>query len=279
MSYRRNASLIVLVGLAVPAMGVEARGSAVPFSYTVQDRSVSASSSTTGFARGGTSSVPVTDPQSKSEQATGFGNFNGNVAVESSLGPQSAGASASAIQQSTLGGTGFSASGAVMADSVLGTGGPANSTGNSVFQITFDVSQAESFAFSANLIAMTNSAAPNAATTSISLANVKTGQSIINPFSAVSLSDYTVDGTLAAGTYSFKLDSQATSENGNDDSVNYSVSLADGPVASSAEEIGPGNNPSPVPLPSSGLTALVMLGAWGAVGLVRRRYRGFARMP
>jgi len=268
MSYRRSASLIVLAGLAVPAMGIEARGSAVPISYTAQDRSVSANSFVTGFARGGTSSVPVTDPQSKSQLANGFSDFNGNVAVESSIGPQSAGASASAIQQSTLGSTGFSASGSVMANSVLGTGGPENSTGNSVFQITFDVSQAESFVFSANLIAMTNSA--NAASTSISLTNAKTGESIINPFSAVSLSDYTVDGTLVPGTYSFSLDTQATSEAGNDDSVNYSVSLTDGPVAASAaEEIG--QIPSAVPLPSSGLTAFVMLCAAGAAGLVRRR--------
>src|SRR5277367_547942 len=98
MKYRRSASLVVLGGMAALAMGAEARGSAVPFSYTAQDRSVSASSSATGFARGGTSSAPVTHQQSESLQANGFGDFNGSAAVDSSIGPQSAGASASAVQ-------------------------------------------------------------------------------------------------------------------------------------------------------------------------------------
>ena len=268
MKYRGSASSIVLVGMAALVMGAEARGSAVPISYTAQDRSVSASSSTTGFARGGTSSAPVSHQQSESQQANGFGEFNGNVAAASSIGPQSAGASAAAMQQSTLGNTGFSASGSVMADSVLGTGGPANSIGSSVFQITFDVSQVESYVFTANLSA----ADLDAATASISLTRTKSGRNIFTPITSVSLSDYTIDGILAPGHYSFKLDTQVTSEDAKDDSINYSISLADGPVTSAVEGITQGC-PSAVPLPSSGLTASVMLCAAGMVGLLRRRIR------
>jgi hypothetical protein len=268
---RRSASLIVLAGMAALAIGAEARGSAVPFSYSAQDRSVSANSSTTGFARGGTSSAPLTNRQSESQQANGYGDFSGNVAADSSIGPQSAGASASAMQQSTLGGTGFSASGSVVADSVLGTGGPANSTGSSVFQITFDVSQAESYVLTANLGAMINPAEPDAATASITLTSTETGNNIIAPITA--LSDHTIDGILKAGTYSFKLDTQVASEGENYDSINYSISLTDGPVVASAADGINQVGPSAVPLPSSGLTALVMLCAWGLAGWLRRLIR------
>jgi hypothetical protein len=274
--HRGSASLIVLAGVAVLAIGVEARGSAVPISYTAQDRSVSASSSATGFPRGGTNPSPVTNQQSESQQASGDGDFSGNVAAQSSVGPQSAGASSSAVQQSTLGDTGFSASGSVTADSVFGTDGPANSSGSSMFQITFNVAQAEAYVFTANLTAITDPGEPGATMASIKLTKAKGGKNIITPITSVSLSNYTVDGTLKPGNYTFTLDTQAASNDQNFDSVNYSISLVDGSAGTSngglAPVAGVGSS-SAVPLPSSGLTAAVMLSVLGIAGLMRRWIR------
>jgi hypothetical protein len=269
--------LIVLAGMAVLTIGVEARGSAVPISYTAQDRSVSASSSATGFPRGGTNPAPVTNQQSESQQASGDGDFSGNVAAQSSVGPQSAGASSSAVQQSSLDDTGFSASGSVTADSVFGTDGPANSSGSSIFQITFNVAQAEAYVFTANLTSITDPGEPGATTASITLTKAKGAKNnIITPITSVSLSNYTVDGTLKPGNYTFTLDTQATSNDENFDSVNYSISLVDGSADTSAGGLAPapvGGGSSAVPLPSSGLNAAAMLSVLGIAGLARRWIR------
>jgi len=269
--------LLALAGAAGLFAAATARGSQVSISYLTQDRSVSASSSATGFARGGTSSAPVTDVQNEAQHAANKGDFTGDATANSTIGPQGADASATAAQQSSLTSAGFSDSGSVTSDTVFGTGGPANSSSSSVFQITFKVSQAESYTLTVNLGASTDPAEPGATVSTISLAN-KAGKNVFTPITSVKLSDYTVQGTLKAGTYSFVMDASTISNDANFNSVDYSVSLADGPVLSSVNNVAAPVGTSAVPLPSSGVTALAMLAALGAGGAMRRRLPRWIRL-
>ena len=268
---------LALAGAAGLFAVATARGSQVPISYLVQDRSVSASSSATGFARGGTSSTPVTDVQNESQQAANMDDFAGDATANSTIGPQGASASAAAVQQSSLTSTGFSDSGSVSSDTVFGTGGPANSASSSVFQITFKVSKAESYTLTVNLGSSTDPAEPGATVSTISLTS-KAGKNVFTPITSVKLSDYTVQGKLKAGTYSFVMDASTTSNDANFNSVDYSVSLADGPVLSSVNNVAAPVGTSAVPLPSSGVTALAMLAALGAGGALRRRLPRWIRL-
>jgi hypothetical protein len=247
---------------------------AVPFSYTAQDRSVSATSSATGYPATASNPGPITDSDGETQTANGYAQFSGNAAAQSNIGAGNAFADGSASQQSSLTSTGFSASGSVTADTVFGIGGPANSTAGSIFNITFDVSQAESYVFSANLFATTDPGEADATMASIALTHAKTGKNVITPISAVNLSNFSTTGTLKAGLYDYTLDIQAASNDANLDSINYDISLIDGPVQS-AGGIAPtaGGGGSAVPLPSSGLTALAMLSALALAGLARRYVR------
>ncbi|MGD0387541.1 MAG: hypothetical protein ABSC42_01190 [Tepidisphaeraceae bacterium] len=250
-------------GLALAVAAGAAEGSAVPISYVVQSRSVSASASATGFTRGGTSLSPTTSQQSQSQEAGGFGNFAGDVGASSTLGPQSAQADAVAVQNSSLGGTGFSASGFVQTDSFLGTSGPANASGSSLFDVTFNVSQEEGYTFIANL---TGTAGATAA--SIRLTDVS-GNDVFAPITTVNLKGFESQGVLRAGTYSLAMDTTATSIGDSGNSVNYSISLADGAVGASSNAVA-----TAVPLPPAWLDTAVMLGGLGLISLARRRVSG-----
>src|ERR1700689_4761231 len=139
MRSRKLGWIVVAGGVALGCIST-AYGSAVPIAYETQDRSVSANSMASGLTRGGTNTTPTTDTQSQSQQANGFGVFGGNASVTPTLGPDSALATASASQQSSLNVNEIDASGAVRADSALGLGvGPASSSATTVFHITFDV--------------------------------------------------------------------------------------------------------------------------------------------
>jgi hypothetical protein len=254
------------------ATAAAAKADLVGFDYLSQDRSVSANSSATGYARGGTSSAPVTDNQGETQTAGNMGDFTGTTAANSTLGPQGASAAASAVQNSSLTTTGFTDSGAISSDTAFGTGGPANSSSSSVFQVSFKVAHAESFTLTANLGASTDPAEANATLSTISLTN-KAGKSVFTPITSVKLSDYVLTGALKPGTYDFIMDASTISNDANFNMINYSVSLDDGPVTGSDTPAAG----SAVPLPSSALTALTMLTALAGAGLIRRRLPGWIK--
>jgi hypothetical protein len=253
-------------------------GSTVPITYETQSRSVSANSSATGFSRAGTSLAPMTDQQSQSQMANGLGDFNGNVGVTSTLGPGNTMATGSAVQQSSLTASAFSATGAVRADSTLGTGaGPANSSASTVFHVTFDVQQAESYAFSANLNGSLDPVAPGNTSASIQLMDAA-GDNLFAPISTVNLLNFQSQGTLAAGVYSLILDAQATSDDQNSNFVNYSVALsAGGDPTLLGAEVAQNPGTASVPLPPAASATLLMLAGLGVVSYVRRRYSGWVR--
>jgi hypothetical protein len=250
-----------------------AEGSAVGISYVAQNRSVSASSSATGLIRGGTSDAPVTENQDQSQQANGFGGFAGSVSASTNLGPQSAQASASATQNSTLGPTSFSASGAVRADSFSEFNGPVQGSASTVFHITFDVAQTETYAFSASLNSSSDFEIPTSDSVKIELTN-SSGSNLFAPITSINLSNFQVNGLLAPGTYVLALDIAATSADQSDNFVNYNVSLVDGPVNGVTNLP---TAPSPVPLPSALTDSLAMLAGLGIVGLAKNRIARWVR--
>jgi hypothetical protein len=272
-------SSIALAVASVLVVG-RAQGSVVLISYLNQNRSVSANSSATDVPRGGTSSMPITDQQSESQQASGLGVFTGMAAASSTIGLQSATSSAS--QTSTLGDNGFSASGSVIADSVLGSGGPANSSSSSVFDITFSVAQTELFTFDASLDSPGDPGNPTAGLASITLTK-KAGKNVFTPITSVNVSDMEISGTFKPGTYSLMLDVMTSSGDENKDFVNYDISLTDSVIATSTGSTqgsggSDGTTTSPVPLPSSWIMSLVMLLALGAADWVRRQRRAWTPM-
>jgi hypothetical protein len=274
-----KASSIALAVTSVLVIG-EAQGSTALVSYVSQNRSVSANASATGVARGGTSSMPITDQQNESQQATGLGVFSGMAAASSAIGLQSATSSAS--QTSTLGDNGFSASGSVIADSVLGAGGPANSSASSVFDVTFTVSQTELFNFAASLDSPGDPGNPTAGLANITLTK-KGGKNIFAPITSVNVSDMEISGTFKPGTYSLAMDVMASSGDENKDFVNYDISLTDSVILNNTGATqGSGDTgatgPSPVPLPSSGVMSLAMLAALGAADWLRRQWRAWTPM-
>lgn len=251
-----------------------AEGSAVGISYVAQDRSVSASSIATGLTQGGTGNAPVTDSQNQSQQANGFGGFSGNASVVSDLGSQNAEASGSATQNSTLGATSFSASGAVRGDSFVALGGPAIGAGSTVFHITFDVAQSETYSFAASLNGSNDFEIPTSDSVNIKLTN-GSGGNLFAPITSVNLANFQASGVLAPGTYMLALDISATSTDQSDNFVNYNISLQDGALN------GPTNEPtapSAVPLPSAFTDSLVMLGGLGIAGLAKRRMGRWVRV-
>jgi hypothetical protein len=252
------------------AMGLWAGSSALasqaPISYVTQDRSVSATSSATGVARGGTGAAPITDNQNQSQQAGGFGTFAGAASVESNLGPDNAIATASAMQNSSLGGTGFSASGAVRADSFWDVGGPASGSSSSTFHITFNVAQAEAYTLSASLNSSLDFASIGADTVKISLTD-SGGNNLFSPITSINAPSVQIQGILDPGLYSFALDAATFSNDQSDNFVNYSVTLDDGPITSNIVNL----NPSAVPLPAAWMDSLVMLATLAAIGIVKRR--------
>jgi hypothetical protein len=251
-------------GLALAVAAGAAEGSAVPISYEVQSRSVSVSTSVAGFTRGGTSLSPTINQQSQSQRAGGFGDFAGDVGASSTLGPQSTQADAVAVQNSSLGGTGFSASGFVQTDSFLGTSGPANASSSSVFDVTFSVSREEGYTFIANL-----SGTSGATTASISLTDAS-GNHVFAPIKTVNLKGFDAQGILRAGTYWLAMDATAGSSGDSSNSVNYSISLADGALGTSNATA----TSTAVPLPPAWLDTAVMLGGLGLISLTRRRVPG-----
>ena len=245
--------------------GSSALASQAPISYVTQDRSVSATSSATGVARGGTGTAPITDNQNQSQQAGGFGTFGGAASVESNLGPDNAISSASATQNSSLGGTGFSASGAVRADSFWDVGGPAGGSSSSTFHITFNVAQAESYTLNASLNSSLDFASVGADTVKISLMD-SGGKNVFSPITSINAPSVQIQGILDPGSYSFALDAATFSNDQSNNFVNYSVTLEDGPITSNILNL----NPSAVPLPSAWMDSMVMLGALGVLGIAKR---------
>jgi hypothetical protein len=269
----KQAGLIVLAGIGV-AFGSKASGAAVPISYSEQDRSVSAVATDTGSARGGTISIPETVEHNDSQTAPNFSAFGGGVAAEATLGPQSAGSEAQAVQESSLSSTGFSDSGEVVTGSVVGGNGRAGALASSVFQITFNVAQAIGYTFDASVIGASNPALMGTTEASITL-TTKAGKNVFAPVTSVKLSDFVEKGTLEPGTYTFSFDTEAATGVESQDSVTYSVSLLDGPVPAAVSVI----SSSSIPLPSSGLAATVMLSGLGIAGFVRRRRAVWAMFP
>ena len=154
------------------------------------------------------------------------------------------------------------------ADSFINTGGPASGSASSVFHVTFDVAQAESYKFTASLNSSNDFAIPTSDQVNIQLTNG--GSNIFAPITAISVSGLELKGTLNPGTYVFAMDVSAASTDQSDNFVNYSVALADGNVAA-----GPVSNA--VPLPSALTESLVMLGGLGIATMVRRRTPAWAR--
>lgn len=251
-----------------------AEGSAVGIEYVTQDRSVSASSSATGFARAGTDGTPVTDLDNHSQQASGFGEFSGSTAASSNVGPQSAEASGSASQDSTLGTNGFNASGAVRADSFVAIGGPAVGSASTEFHITFDVTSAEKYSFTASLNSSNDFAPPDSDSAKIELTD-SSGTDLFSPITATTISNFQAGGTLTPGLYSLLMDISATSSDQSDNFVNYNFALTESAASSLAGAEGP--VASPVPLPSALTNSLAMLGGLGLLALIRRRLAGWAR--
>jgi hypothetical protein len=235
---------------------------------------VSASSSATGFPRGGTNATPVTDQQNHSQQANGFGDFSGSAAADSTIGPQSASATASASQTSSLAASGFSASGSIVADTVFGLDGPASATTASLFQISFSVAQAETFTFTADLTGANDLAEPGATSALIQLTDAS-GNNLFSPISSVNVSNDSFSGTLDAGTYSFDLSVKAASDDESKNFVNYNVALTDGAQDPSGTGVTSG---TAVPLPSSGVMALVMLSGLAVIETARRRLPAWIRV-
>jgi hypothetical protein len=258
--------LMCVAGAAGLWLGGVAEGSQVAISYELQNRSVSATSSATGFARGGTEGTPVTDKDNHSQQSSGFGAFGGAVSATSDLGPQSANADASASQSSTLGTSGFNASGTVQADSFINTGGPASASAASVFHITFDVTQAESYTFTASLNSSKDFEITNSDQVDIKLTDGG-GNNVFSPITAISLSDFKLNGTLNPGTYAFSLDASAASADQSNNFVNYNIAMSAG---APSVEAGPVSNA--VPLPPAATNSLVMLGGLGLAVIVKRRF-------
>jgi hypothetical protein len=239
--------------------------------YDTQVRSVSVNSMATGFTRGGTNTAPTTDTQNQSQQANGFGIFGGNTSVTSALGPGSAMATAMASQQSTLGLNELSASGSVRADSSLGLGtGPSNSSAATSFHVTFEVSQAESYAFTANLNSSNDPAIPGNTSAGIQLTD-NAGNNLFAPISTVNLVDFQTQGTLAAGVYNLTFDAQAVSNDESANFVNYSLSLSAGDGLTQLDGVATG--PVAVPLPAAAPMTALMLAGLGLAGYLRSRLK------
>jgi hypothetical protein len=266
------------LGWVVAASGLmmgcvsSAFGTSVPITYETQARSVSTNSTATGFTRGGTNTTPTTDTQNQTQQANGFGIFSGNASVTSALGPDSAMATASGSQQSSLNVNEIDASGAVRADSNLGLGiGPSNASASTSFHVTFNVAQSEAYAFSANLNGSNDPAVPGNTSASIRLTD-NAGNDLFSPISTVNLVNFQTQGTLAAGVYSLVFDAQATSNDESANFVNYSFSLAagDNPLTLLNGVADP-TGPVAVPLPAAAPVTLLMLASLGVAGHLRSR--------
>jgi hypothetical protein len=257
----RRGKVIVMLSAGVLALGTAAvaHGTAVPISYALQTRSVSAGAIAIGAPRGGTSSVPITSQQSNSQQASGLGNFSGSASA-AALGPGGAEGSAVAVQDSTLGSTGFADSGFVQSSSILGSGEVAGAISSSIFRVTFNVSEAEGYTFSANL------SGDGSALGRISLTSA-TGGNVFAPITAVNLSNFKSQGVLTPGTYSIIVDATTASAGLDAGMLNFSAALADGAVAAPAVE----PVSQAVPLPAAWLDSSVMLGALAIFGTARRR--------
>ncbi len=273
MRFRKLGWSVVVGGLALGCIST-AYGSAVPITYQIQNRSVSANSMASGFTRGGTNAAPTTDTQSQSQQANGFGAFMGNAGVSSTLGPDAAAASASAVQQSSLNDNEISASGSVRADSSLGASdGPASSSATSAFHITFDVAQAQSYSFTANLNGFTDPAAPGNTSASLQLTDAS-GNNLFAPIATVNLVNFQTQGTLAAGVYKLTLDAKAISDDQSDNFVNYSLDLStSNPLALLNGVATAPQGAVAVPLPAAVPVTFAMLASLGAAGYLRSRYK------
>ncbi|HEX4054180.1 MAG TPA: hypothetical protein VHX86_07940 [Tepidisphaeraceae bacterium] len=272
----RCRTLVMVVAAVGLGLGCAASVYGDPITYETQARSVSASSSTTGFARGGTAESPTTLQQNQSQQANGFGDFDGSASATSAFGPNSPMSTASSQQQSSLNANGFSASGSVTANSSLATQvGPASSSASTAFHITFDVSQPESYTFNVNLNSSVDPAVPGNTSASIRFTNAQ-GDNVFAPLTTVNLPAVQIQGTLAAGVYSLAMDAQAASNDQSTNFVNYNFSLLDG---SGSPTLLDGNSGAPaVPLPPAASATLAMLASLAAIGYVRRRYRGWVRL-
>jgi hypothetical protein len=271
MRSRKLGWIVVTGGLVLGCIS-SAYGSAVPITYETQDRSVSANSMASGLSRGGTSTTPITDTQSQSQTANGNGDFNGNAAVSSTLGPDSAFATASASQKSSLNANEIDASGAVRADSNLGLGiGPANSSAVTAFHITFDVAQSQTYAFTANMNGSLDPVVPGNTSASIQLTDAL-GNNLFAPTNGVDV-DFQTKGTLAAGVYKLILDAQATSNDEDNNFVNYSLSLTTGDNGPTLLGGDPGSGTQAVPLPSAAPITLLMLASMGIAGYLRLRFK------
>jgi hypothetical protein len=244
-----------------------ARGNAVAISYVTQTRSVSASSSATGVARGGTDTTPTTNNQSQSQQAGGFGDFNGGAMASSAIGPLSASASASASQVSSLTPTGFNASGSVRANTSFGDDGPATGTAITAFHISFDVQQAEAFTFTTTLNSSGDLASPGNTTTSIHFTD-NSGNNVIAPIETVNLNAFQTTGTVGPGVYSVTLDAEALSNDESSNFINYDLGLS---VPGSVQVTGGPVVGAVAPLPSAAKSAVLMLLGLAAMGWLKRR--------
>ncbi|MGD0540264.1 MAG: hypothetical protein ABSB33_01975 [Tepidisphaeraceae bacterium] len=274
MKCRKLGWIVVVGGLTLGCIS-SAYGTSVPIAYEAQDRSVSANSTASGFFRGGTDTTPMTDTQSQSQQANGMGGFAGNAAVTSTLGPGSPLATASAVQQSSLNVNEIDAAGSVRANSNLGLSiGPANSSATTAFHITFDVAQAQAYAFSANLNGSNDPAVPGNTSASIQLTDAS-GNNLFAPITTVNLVNFQTQGTLAAGVYNLTLDAQATSNDQSDNFVNYSLSLAtgDNPLTLLNGVANPISVAPAVPLPPAAPITLLMLAGMGLAGYLQCRAR------
>ena len=251
--------VFVSAGFLALGCAAVAHGSAVPISYALQSRSVSATAATSGAPRGGTSSVPSASQQSNSQQAGGFGTFSGNVSAIAGLGAESAQSSASAVQNSSLAATGFADSGFVESNSVLGTGQFASASSSSVFNVTFNVSQTEGYTFTANV------SGAGGALASIRLTS-SSGANLFAPISTIKLSNFEAEGVLHPGTYSVMVDASAATMGTEGGMLNFSAALADGPVVAASSAVA-----SAVPVPAAWMSSSVMLAVLGLIAGARRR--------
>ncbi len=213
-----------------------------------------------GRARGGTGTVGKTVEQNQSQQAGGLGDFLGSASATASLGAESANSSASALQNSALGGTGFADSGFVQSSSILGTGISDSGSSSSVFEVTFKVSEAEGYTFTANL------SGEGSAIGHISLTNGD-GANVFTPIATDNLDGFKVQGVLGAGTYSVLVDANALTIGDESGKVNFSAALADGAVAEPS--VAPQSQA--VPAPPAWMNSGVMLGVMGLVAVGRKR--------
>jgi hypothetical protein len=257
---RKVAFGAVALGAVTLGAGAVAHGTSVPISYALQNRSVSAGAVVSGAPRGGTGTVANTIQQNQSQQARGLGDFLGSASATASLGAESANSSASAMQNSALGGTGFADSGFVQSSSILGTGISDSGSSASVFEVTFKVSQAEGYTFTANL------SGEGSAIGHISLRNGE-GADVFTPIATDNLDGFKVQGVLGAGTYSMIVDANAMTIGDESGKVNFSAALADGAVASPS--VAPQSQA--VPAPPAWMSSAVMLGVMGMVAVGRKR--------